>query len=255
MAYYIGVLMLQVLTLVHVVRAGKTNPWLYVVMLLPMVGTIAYFVAEVLPELLGGGQARSAVEVIQEKLDPERRLRSAAENATFVDTPRAKIVLAEECVRLGRYIEAADHYRSAMTGLFKDDPALNFSLSQALADAAELDRSVWNQARSASDALRAIDATYRRNDQDLIKARIASGLGDAALAERLYLELIGRNAGPEAKVRLARLFYEQNRKPEALRILSAMAAEAKKLPRHARQLNAQWHEEADRAIRSMSRES
>ena len=43
----------------HAVKTGRTQPWLFIIILLPGIGSIVYFISEILPELWHGrdGQA------------------------------------------------------------------------------------------------------------------------------------------------------------------------------------------------------
>ena len=46
--------------IVHVIKTGRNMLWIWAIALLPLVGSIAYTVVEVLPDLLGGRTARRA---------------------------------------------------------------------------------------------------------------------------------------------------------------------------------------------------
>ena len=46
-------LLLQILCAVHVMKTGRPYYWIFIVMFAPMVGMIAYFIVEILPELTG----------------------------------------------------------------------------------------------------------------------------------------------------------------------------------------------------------
>ncbi len=52
--------------------------WIMAIALLPGVGSLAYVVAEVLPELFRGRTARRAKSGVQRMIDPDRDLRRAS---------------------------------------------------------------------------------------------------------------------------------------------------------------------------------
>jgi hypothetical protein len=75
----LGLLILaaQVLCAIHVVRTGRPYWWLFLIVMVPAVGVIVYFVAELLPGLLGSRGARRAVSGAARVFDPGRGLRAA----------------------------------------------------------------------------------------------------------------------------------------------------------------------------------
>jgi len=75
----LGLLILaaQVLCAIHVVRTGRPYWWLFLIVMVPAVGVIVYFVAELLPGLLGSRGARQAVSGAAKVFDPGRGVREA----------------------------------------------------------------------------------------------------------------------------------------------------------------------------------
>jgi len=67
----------QVLCAIHVVRTGRPYWWLFLIVMVPAVGVIVYFVAELLPGLLGSRGARQAVSGAAKVFNPGRSLREA----------------------------------------------------------------------------------------------------------------------------------------------------------------------------------
>ena len=59
---FFGILLLgaQVLCAVHAGKTGRPYFWIMLILALPGAGMIAYFVAEILPEMLSGRHARTA---------------------------------------------------------------------------------------------------------------------------------------------------------------------------------------------------
>lgn len=60
MPFFILSVIIQVLLIVHIVKTGRNTTWIWIVVLLPAAGAIAYFIVEILPELMGGRSARKA---------------------------------------------------------------------------------------------------------------------------------------------------------------------------------------------------
>jgi hypothetical protein len=250
---YAAIVGIQVLTVIHIVRSGRTNPWLYVVVFLPLVGSVAYLVAEVLPELLSDPAAQRAREAMRDRVDPERRLRALRSEAEEIGTPQSFAALAEELARLGRTNDAVAAYRRAMTGLFAHDPDLHFALAKTLVDAAEQDATHWQAAAQAVQDLSALDAVHRPGDQTLLQARLALGTGDVPAADRLFRHLTEGFPSVEVSVRYAHFLYTHGKVAEARSLLEQVQALAKRSTAHVRRMNAYWFDQADVAMRTLTR--
>ena len=72
MIYLVATIALQVALVIHIIRTGRNQLWLWAVILLPVAGSIAYFIVEVLPGLMGSRTVRTAHANVIAKLDPER---------------------------------------------------------------------------------------------------------------------------------------------------------------------------------------
>ena len=71
---------LQVIAVVHLFRTGRNMTWLFLIVLVPMVGVLAYFIIEVLPSLSQNPAARKALRRAQQAIDPNRGLREGSLN-------------------------------------------------------------------------------------------------------------------------------------------------------------------------------
>src|SRR5262245_48788591 len=128
---------IQVLCLVHAVRTGRTQPWIYIIVFLPMVGSIAYLIVEVLPTMANNRRARRVLDDVTTIIDPDREFRERKAQAELTGAPGPKIALAEECSRKGMHAEAIALYRSALTGIYADDANSLLGFARALMEAGE----------------------------------------------------------------------------------------------------------------------
>src|SRR5882724_9705947 len=104
-------LVAQVLCAVHAGRTGRPYFWIMLILFVPMVGMIAYFLLEILPDLTRSRTARSAATGVVKLLDPERGYREAFRQVQIAGTTENRAILAEQCLRSGRAEEAAGLYR------------------------------------------------------------------------------------------------------------------------------------------------
>lgn len=182
--------------IIHAIRTGRINYWLFILIFLPGLGSILYLLFEVLPGLRHSHTARRAVSSLGAALDPNRRLRESRANLEVVDTAENRRQLAEERMKRGQWAEAEALYRAALVEPLADDPALLIGLAKALAG-----RGDHQGAFDAIERLYRADPKYESREARLIRARALEGLGRTQEAADAYRPLIGYTLGPEAQVR------------------------------------------------------
>jgi len=236
-------LLLPIFCVVHIIRSGADRVWIYVVVFLPGLGSIAYLVAEVLPGLFGGARARRLAGTAVKTIDPERDLRRLSDALALVDSAENKRLLAEELIRLGRFGEAAELLDSALVGIHKDDPSLLFARARALAGAGD-----HTGALAALDHLRRSNPDFQSADAHLVYARCLEGLGRDEEAMRELAALVGYATGEEARCRYALLLRRHGRDAEAQMLFREILARAKRADRRYRRLERDWIETARREV-------
>ena len=121
---------LQLLLIYHAIRNGKPWTWILLLVILPGIGGLLYFFMEILPEL----RNRSGItkERVAGLLDREAGLKRIRDKIALSNTTANQLELADELLRLGRFDEAADQYRSQLQGLYADDRGIRLRLAEAL---------------------------------------------------------------------------------------------------------------------------
>jgi len=193
----------QLMCAAHVVRTGRDRYWIWIILAFPLLGAIAYFVAEMLPELMGTRGARSAVNQARRAIDPERRYRALAEQLDTADTAENRKAMAEECLLLGKHEQAVMLYKTALTGVHKDDAILMHGLARAYFAAGD-----FAACTRTLDELRAAHPKFQSADAHLLYARSLEEQGrrDEALSE--YAAVSNYYAGAEARCRYALLLQQ-----------------------------------------------
>ena len=137
MLIFFGSLLVQVLLIVHCVKTGRNQIWIWVLALLSLPGAIAYIAVEIVPELLGSRGAKRAARNVKGVLDPQRELREAERVARVSGDVASRQRYADELARQGRHAEAAEVYRSLLTGLYETDPGLMLGLARSQFDSGD----------------------------------------------------------------------------------------------------------------------
>ena len=229
----------QLLLIVHVLKTGRPYYWVLLLLIAPGIGAIAYLLVEVLPDLQGNFAARRAMRNMKRTFDPGADLRQRQLEHRISGSVDSTRHLAAELMENGRYEEAVEHYRNALTGLYEHDPDMMLGLATAQfgnGDAAGC--------RETLDELKEHNPDFQSPDGHLLyaKALEAEDNLDGALAE--YETLAGYYPGVEARLRYAQLL-ERMEKPELARQEYAeMLAAAELAPKHFRKAQKKWIAEA-----------
>jgi len=241
----LGLLILgaQVLFVIHVVRTGRPYWWIFLIVMVPLVGILVYLIVEILPGLLGSRGARQAVAGAAKVFDPGRGLREAQRQLAISPSAQNKAVLANEYLRAGQPEPSAALYRKALTGIHATDPALMLGLARALfalGDAHETEVTL--------ERLREANPGYASPDSHLLYARSLEQQGktDAALNE--YAALVPYYPGQEARARYALLLEKAGRVEEAQRIFEEIRQAIDYGPRHQYREQREWYDLAKKHL-------
>ena len=232
---YLLTILIQVGLVVHVIKTGRNMIWIWVLVLLPGVGTLAYLAVEILPGLFRSRAARSAVRGVQRAVDPDRELRHASATAALSDTVVAKARLGAEFARRGDYAGAIETYRAGLKGLYEHDPKLLLGLAEAQFAAGDA-----AAARSSLETLSTHNPEFKSADGHLLLARALEAEGELQRAESEYRAVAAYYPGAEAKVRHALLLKKLGRGAEARALLDEIVRTAELAPRHVRRAQAEW---------------
>jgi FimV-like protein len=243
MIFILGSFLVQVACVVHLFRNHRNTLWLWAILLLPIAGSAAYAVVEVLPGLFGRREVRAAKSAAVRRLDPERALRAAREAVDTADTAANRTFLADSLAEAGHWDEAVRHYREAVARTPGKDRTARFKLARACLEAgntAEARRLLEELPQSASPS---------ENDRAaLLLARSFEELGETDRAIALYAELGERMPGAEAQCRQAASLIGAGRGGEAVALLEEAERRARRLDKMERRKDSEMYDWASRTL-------
>lgn len=234
---------IQILLIIHVIRTGRNQLWIWVLLFLPLAGGIAYLVVEMLPELFRSRAARRTARGLRKAMDPGADLRRYESEARVGGNVASRQRYAEELARHGRYDEAIGQYREALTGLYEHDPNLMLGLAQA-----QFGKGDAAGARATLDELILLNPDFRSPVGHLLYARALETEGNVQKALEEYRVLATSYPGAEAAVRYAQLLQAQGERAEAQRIMRELLEQARIAPGHYRRAQRTWLEAAQRLL-------
>lgn len=237
--YLAGLGLLMLTCVIHAARNGNLMPWIYVIVFLPLIGSIAYLVVHVAPEILGSPDAVRVKEAALDLRDPERHIRKLKHEAELSNSVDARQRLADEYLRIGRAEDGLPIYRELSTTGFADDPRLQMGFARALVETGN-----FAEAEQVLDRFQKDYPSAADDQGHLLYARALAGQKkqDAALTE--YENVIRYFAGPEALCRYAEYLQTIGRGDEARGHFQTIVKTIETSPPHVRKINRRWYQTA-----------
>jgi hypothetical protein len=231
----IVVLLLDITLIWHASKTGRLQPWAFIILMIPLVGALAYIVVELIPEWFGSPGAQQARRRVAERLDPEKRYRELCDRLAGTDTIANREALAAECLKVGRFDEAERHYEHILTLPMGREPAYALGKAQA-----QFGLTRPADALATLDDLKAQWPDFESAEGHLLYARALAEVGriDEALDE--YHALVAYFPGAEAKVRYGMLLSMSGRPAEARIVFTELLLSMRRAPKYLRDTQAEW---------------
>jgi hypothetical protein len=224
--------LLQVALVIHIIKTGRNTTWIWVVVMLPVAGSIAYLLLEALPDLMNTKSGRSAGRKIQSVVNPNKDINDAARQFAVSDSVENSMKLAEECFRKGLYSDAKELFSKCLRGVHEDNPDLMHGLAKA-----DYELGNFDETRATLDRLIELNPEYKNQDAHLLYARTLEAQGEVAAALHEYETLHGYFAGPKASYHFGKFLQAQNQQEKAKEVFNHILNIAKNSPSHYRSVH------------------
>jgi hypothetical protein len=239
----IGTFLVSLAMAWHIIRTGRSPLWLlglalasFVNILATFAVWLAYLAVAVIPDLLKSDSARRFKSGVVKVTDPGRDYRVAKRNVDLVGSVDSKRVLAEECIRGGKFADAIELYESAMVGpLGASDPALLKGLGRArmLSGDGPAAEALFVKLKDVDPAAFDADA-----ELDYARALALQGKNDAAVAQ--YEKVVSRYPGEEARARFGLLLESMGQGQRAQALFAEILASVDGAPSYYRSRQREW---------------
>ncbi len=245
MIYFAASVALQIICILHLMRTGRNQMWMWIIIIFSVLGCFAYFLIEVLPAHGGNRYIRHAKAQVGSKLAPERELKRAKDALSLADTAANRISVADALADLGRYGEAIPLYRDVLDRSRGEDHGTSFKLAQALFEAGRPAEAL-TLARALPEAFGSAD-----DRRKLLLARSLGETGATAEAREIFEDVVTRVPGDEARCHYAHLLIACGDRHRAVEILDEVAARAKRLHPVQRAESADMYRWAETQLRQL----
>ena len=125
--YYYIIVILQAYCAVHSYRRGTLNKWIFLIIFLPVIGSIIYIYSEI----LSNRRFRKPNIDVGAVLNPGGKIKKLEEELNFTDTFANKIKLADAYLAARYTDKAIDLYKASLTGAFAENEHVRQQLVQA----------------------------------------------------------------------------------------------------------------------------
>jgi len=210
--------LIQIAFVLHVLKTGRNERWIYLVMFIPVAGAAAYFIMEIMPDLMAGPGGRKARKSAGKILNPNKDLNAASHDLQVADTVQNNQRLAEELMEQSRYDQAAGLLEKCLTGLNQYNPQIMAALATC-----QFEQGLHSTARDTLDTLIKENPDFKSQDSHLIYARSLEQQGDIAGASAEYDALVGYYTGPEPSYHYAMMLKAHGNTEKAERLLVSLA--------------------------------
>jgi hypothetical protein len=233
---------LAAVALIDSIRTGAGWYWCLIILGLPVVGPIAYFVV-VRSALLGSRGAAFMSHSSSRRVQARRHLKALQVQLGHWRGPGVLTEAGEDLLVLGKNKEAEAHFREALAnGAAVED--VHYGLAQAFQAQGR-----FAEAVPYLEQLVAVEPDSRLGEGPLALARSLDESGRRDEAVPVLRRVLERRTVIEAQVRLARILLQQGKKEEAGPLLAEIAADAKALPSYLKRRYRGWLHAA-RGLRS-----
>ena len=239
--------LVQIGLIVHVLRTGRNTYWIFILLIAPGIGGLAYLIVELLPDLMNNRRARSAVRGVTKTLNPGADLRQRQREHKLSGSVDATRHLAGELLESGHYAEAIEHYESALTGLYETDPDLLLGLAIA-----QFQDEKFAEARQTLDRLIEKNPDFKSPDGHLLYARTVEACGDDKKALDEYKTVADYYAGAEARLRYGLILEKLGNSEAALAEFEEINTAAATAPRHYRKAQREWINQAKSGVKRLA---
>jgi hypothetical protein len=245
MPIFIVSLIIQLALIVHVLKTGRNTFWVFVLLFAPVIGGIAYFIVELLPELTNSRSGRQARRSVSKVINPDGDLKHASRQFAVADTVQNSIVLANQFLERSQYAEAKDILERSRKGVHADDPVILLLLAKShfgLQDHAAVLKTL--------EELKTSNPSARSPEGHLLYARAQEESGKLDEAIHEYEALAQYFPGPEPRCRLATLLKQKGEDERARALFQEVVRESDIAGRHYSSLHKEWVSLARREVKN-----
>ncbi|UYQ93180.1 hypothetical protein MKQ68_24155 [Chitinophaga horti] len=222
---------LQVICIIHAYKTGRRD-MIYLLIFLPGIGSLAYIVLEIVPEISRG----QFLHNLQRYIFPNSLIRDLERKRQTADTVTNRLVLAEAYGEQKKYDQAIELVKSCLSDLYANDPGIVMLLARLQYHAGDYTSSIANFEKAFSSK----KVFMKKAEDELAYAQALESAGSIEKAEEEYKKVVRIHHSLEGMYRYGMFLDKQRRPREAKEQFQTVIKEIGLHPRYVRRLNQKW---------------
>jgi hypothetical protein len=246
-SYYYIIVGLQIFCGIHSYRRGTLNRWIFLIIFLPVIGSIIYLYSEVLSNRNTG-----SFKVINKPgidvgavLNPGGKIKKLEEELRFTDTFANRINLADAYLAAGSTDKAIELYKASLTGAFAENEHVMMQLIVAYYAQQRYDEVI-----PLAKKLYKLPQ-FARSKAHLLYALSLENLGNIEQAETEFKAMKGRYSYFEQRYQYGLFLMRQEKYDDASKIFTDMLEEEPHLGNIEKRSNREWFGKAKDELRNI----
>jgi hypothetical protein len=240
--YYYLILILQAICVIHAVRTGNQNRWIWLIIFLPLIGCAIYFFTEILTKRHVSSIQSDVVNIV----NPGAKIKDLEKKFKFSDTLANRTALADAYLEKGLYEEAIKYYEPALTGLFDSNEHIINQLIKAYFAIERFEDVVRIAPRIAGNF------NFAKNRSAILYAIALEKTGNAEAAEKQFKALNHRFSNYEARYQFGQFLIRQDKIDDADQVYSDMVNEGSNMSRKEMGDSKQWIDKAAKELNNFT---
>jgi hypothetical protein len=240
-SYYPIVLVLQGFCVWHCIRRGTQNKWVWIIVFLPLVGSLAYIFTEVIQKR----HTSSLGDTIGSVVNPGGRIKKLEQNFKFSDTYANRVALADAYLDAKMYDKAIELYESVISGIFDNSEETLKKLIEAYYKTGRIEDVVRVAARLTNTL------NFTKSTANFYYARALEQTGHPNEAEAEYKKMNHRFINYQQRYYYAMFLVNQNRSAEAMPVLETIHNEAEHLSNREKGVSSEWINRAQQEYKKL----
>lgn len=239
-AFYTVTIILQAICIIHCLRRGNTNNWIWLIVFLPLIGCMVYLFTEVITRR----NIRNVQAGVGEVFSPSGSIKKLEENLRFSDTFNNKIALADAYLNTGQIQRAINLYEESLEGAFAEN---ELGVSRLII--------AYYKEKRYDDVIRLTPKIcnlpqFTRSKAHILYAASLGNTGQAEKAETEFQKMNGRFGNFEARYYYALFLKKNNRYDDGRKVLQQVAEEIPQLSAVEKRSNREWLSLAREALKN-----
>jgi hypothetical protein len=234
--YYYIVLILQGICAFHSIRRGTQSKWIWIIVFLPLIGSIAYIFTEIVKKQ-DVASVQSNVSTI---INPTGRIKTLEKNLKFSNTFTNRTALADAYVGNRQFDKAIELYEPDLSGLHHDNQPMIKNLIQCYHHFERWDDIVKIAPRISKNM------DFSKTIANLYYAYALEKTGKLKEAEEEYKKMMHRFSNFEQRYAYGDFLLRMQKKEDAALVFHEIMEESQHMSRAEKGNSKQWMDKAEK---------